>query len=207
MIYLLFRSETLLMFRWCEFLHIQHSIDNLRPAYSLSEWIIYSFPDGLWVLSYILFMGTIWKYDLRKGKVFLLILPTIAIISEIMQGLGLLRGTFDMVDVWCYIFATLTGLFIIYLINKDLYANEKNSVKVIISMATLSFYLFMAVGSDESSDSNSTYRDTEPTYSPQPEYQAPQPTPSEPIFDNGTIEEEADTLLMRDSFDNNVIED
>ena len=51
-IYLTLRSESLIMFRWCEIIYIKEYVDNIRLPYILPNWIVFSLPDGLWVLSY-----------------------------------------------------------------------------------------------------------------------------------------------------------
>ena len=71
MIYLMFRSESLVMFRWCETLHIREYVDSVRISCTLPNWIVYSLPDGL------------------------------------------MQGTFDWMDMVCYILGLLSGYVII----------------------------------------------------------------------------------------------
>lgn len=117
MIYLMFRSESLVMFRWCENLHIKQYVDALRISYALPQWIVYSLPDGLWLCSYVLFVSAIWNFDLKQGWPYIFSLPVIAIGSELAQAYNLVRGTFDWTDIICYILGLLSGCMIVKYFN------------------------------------------------------------------------------------------
>ena len=65
------------------------------------------------------------------------------------------------------------------------------------------FYLFMATGSDESSSDSQRNEEHE-----EEEYEEPvpsKPIEREPVFSNDELEEEQDTVLMRDTYDNDDI--
>lgn len=128
MIYLMFRSESLVMFRWCEMLHIKKYVDSLRISYILPQWVIYSLPDGLWLCSYVLFVSAIWNFDLKQGWPYIFSLPAIAIGSELAQAFGWINGTFDWIDLVCYVFGLLAGCMIVeYLKLRD---NEKEKKRI-----------------------------------------------------------------------------
>lgn len=82
---------------------------------------------------------------------------------------------------------------------------RKIAFKVVASVLSLCFYLFMATGSDESS-SDSPKRE-EPVYTPSKpiEKEPTKPIEKEPIFSNDELEEEQDTILMKDTYDNDDI--
>lgn len=104
-LYLGFRSQDLLMFRWVNYLGLSNIVNLWRSycsQYPLPEWISYALPDGLWLLSYMLLMHTIWGEHIRQYKVWVYILPVIAITSELMQLVILSLGTFDIMDIICY---------------------------------------------------------------------------------------------------------
>ena len=113
MIYLMFRSESLVMFRWCETLHIREYVDSVRISCTLPNWIVYSLPDGLWLCSYLLLVSAIWNFDLKQGWLYVFSLPVVAIGSELAQAFGLMQGTFDWMDMVCYILGLLSGYVII----------------------------------------------------------------------------------------------
>lgn len=126
LIYLLFRSKTLLMFRWCEFFGIDSALDDLRRNYTysidLDNWVKFSLPDGLWLFSYLLLMDILWENNNScKRHFWISALPLIAICSEIMQYEELLQGTFDIIDLYCY----LSAIFI-FIITKKLSVYEKS---------------------------------------------------------------------------------
>lgn len=115
-VYLLYRTPSLKVFSWLDSLHLKDPLLASRPksAGGLPGWFLYSFPDGCWIFSYILAMGGIWMGRIRQGIIFLAILPVIAITSEILQGAGLLRGTFDWGDLTAYLLGALLGSIWLY---------------------------------------------------------------------------------------------
>ena len=119
-IYIIFRSERLLMFQWFEFLKLNYLIQQIRTynaSYKLPYWFVYSFPDGLWIMSYLLILIEIWNRKINNQNIFwILIIPFIAITSEAFQYVGILRGTFDILDLISY----LLGTFIPFIIYKKL---------------------------------------------------------------------------------------
>lgn len=78
---------------------------------------------------------------------------------------------------------------------------KKNVFKVIASVLSLCFYLFMAAGSDESSSDSPREEEPVPFEEPVPS----KPIEKEPIFSNDELEEERDTILMKDIYDNDDI--
>lgn len=122
-IYLAFRSESLLMFTWAKKLGLESQIEHLRiimqPYYPSSEWMLFSLPDGLWVLSYVIMMSAVWKFQIREHWILIGLIPAIAICSELLQAIGVFPGTFDVSDLLTYIGSFLIGVFYCN-INKNL---------------------------------------------------------------------------------------
>lgn len=105
-IYIAFRSTSLRMFGWFNDLGLHDYIMNVRilsNSIQLHEIIKYCIPDGLWTLSYILFMDAIWSPNVNTQVFFGSIIPVIGCISEILQKLSVIKGTFDIIDLLCYI--------------------------------------------------------------------------------------------------------
>ena len=121
-VYLLYRSPSLRMFEWLESIHAKEFLLTHRPNRPaiLPDWFVFAFPDGCWIFSYILAMGAIWSFDFRRSKFFLLFLPFIAVASEIAQGVGLLRGTFDTADLIAYLLGTIVGFVCLFIIKKHI---------------------------------------------------------------------------------------
>ena len=118
-IYLLFRAESLLMFRWVDAIGAKPLLDRLRSRCAVVRigdlhWIFFSLPDGLWVYSLTAYMYLIWERKLsREGLTRVLIGPFLALGSEIGQALGILAGTFDVKDLAFYFAGSLLPLLLL----------------------------------------------------------------------------------------------
>ena len=127
-IYLLFRSKTLNIYRWCALLGCSDGIDFLRYAvndWNIPEFIKFSLPDGLYCAAYILVMDSIWQKECGWQKhVIVLSVPLFTITSEILQYFGLVKGTFDVYDLICYSFPPL--IYILFNYNSFKFNNLKN---------------------------------------------------------------------------------
>lgn len=99
------------MFNWFDDLGLNDIVMKWRDGYSytnLWEWVKYNMPAGLWLFSYMFIIDSIWEDDRNPFyKCFIIILPIVAIASEIMQSYKILPGTFDILDVISYVFAIL----------------------------------------------------------------------------------------------------
>lgn len=113
-IYLLFRISSLRMFSWISIIDLNSELDlirvhTIRYANKIPNWIIYSLPDGLWMFSYVSLMLYIWKNEITKQSLlWILILPIIALCSELGQMLNKVPGTFDSADLTAYIIGALS---------------------------------------------------------------------------------------------------
>lgn len=127
MVYVLFRPMSLLMFEWFDSVGLLRFIWRMRidTTLLLPNWIEYSLPDGLWIFSYSLFIGCIWNFRLNKSFPFLLLLPLISVIDEILQMFHVVPGTFDVWDICAYILASVLGIGYILLMNKKIVLYEK----------------------------------------------------------------------------------
>ena len=116
-IYLLFRSKALYIYQWCLSFGISDYVDVCRhyvQGCQLSDFIIFCLPDGLYCAAYILVIDAIWFEDNRLAKYLILsLVPTITIGSEILQLIGVVRGTFDVMDLVCYAISPLV-YFVVY---------------------------------------------------------------------------------------------
>ncbi len=115
-IYLKFRSETLLMFKWAENLGLDFFVSSIRGSFSFFsspkfKYVIFSAPYGLWLVSFCCFMGAIWHKDTSVSAIIWRLLgPAIAISSELLQLVGLLPGTYDKNDLLVLIASTIIGI-------------------------------------------------------------------------------------------------
>jgi hypothetical protein len=114
-IYIVWRTDELLMFGWFRALGLRSFVAVLReqPVAALQpiDWIRFSLPDGLWVYASTCVMLAIWATPPGSGgalpaSLLWLCTPSaFAILSELAQGLALLPGTFDLADLACYLLA------------------------------------------------------------------------------------------------------
>ncbi len=105
LIYLCYRPTTLKMFEWSRILGLDNNVKNLRrhaSSFSFGDFVIYCLPDGLWVTSYILIVDYIWTDNRKYQQLFSGILPAIGVVTESLQAVGILSGTFDVFDILCY---------------------------------------------------------------------------------------------------------
>src|SRR5690606_24761044 len=118
LIYVLFRTSSLKMFSWYETIGLGGLTNELRNwafqlADKIPEWILFSLPDGLWIFSYVSLMLIIWQNSISLKNIFwILILPFLAISSELGQLFGVIIGTFDFMDLLLYISGMILPLII-----------------------------------------------------------------------------------------------
>ena len=106
MTYLLFRPQTLLMFHVTDALGLSAVINSMREGISsqLPEFIIYSLPGALWAAAYILTIDSLMFRQSVMPRILVSgIIPVIGAVSELLQLIGLLPGTFDVADLLCYL--------------------------------------------------------------------------------------------------------
>lgn len=111
-IYIGFRTESLLMFKWFKYIGIIDFIKlyrNLVNKIDLPEFLIFSFPNGLWTFSFLMFINITATNYIRKILLSFVIFITIGF--EMFQGIKLIPGTFCFID-------TLTNIFFIILSSK-----------------------------------------------------------------------------------------
>lgn len=115
LIYIRYRSESLLMFDWFHNLGLSDSIEDFRSNSEMPnvyDWVKYNLPAGLWLFAYMCVIDAVWGKDKnRVSMYFLYVLPLLAVASEFMQFVGLLPDTFDAMDLLSYVSAIL--LFVI----------------------------------------------------------------------------------------------
>ena len=115
-LYLLFRTESLILFEWFRWLHLMPVIAEIRMvtlplAQRFPEWFIFSLPDGLWLLSFLLFVRAVWA-DASKRSMWVWAGAGLVCSfgHELFQAFGLASGTFDWSDVLAYLIAACTAL-------------------------------------------------------------------------------------------------
>ena len=121
MTYLLFRPQTLLMFHVTDAIGLSAAINSMREGISsqLPEFIIYSLPGALWAAAYILTIDSLMFRQSVMPRILVSgIIPVIGAVSELLQLIGLLPGTFDVADLLCYLIPYLLYMSIILKIKR-----------------------------------------------------------------------------------------
>lgn len=124
-IYISNRSGNMVLYSWL-------GIDYYNPLFewirnhscSLSPWVKFNLPDGLWMLSFLLFMEGIWGNEKHLKWRFCVPIIVFAFILEILQYRGYFPGTGDLLDIVSYIAAIL--LFILLINLKHKYYEKNN---------------------------------------------------------------------------------
>ena len=105
LIYLLWRAESLVMFQWVDALGGTEVLRACRawasPVRSfIPEWVAYSIPDAMWVYACTAHFGVIWRgVSGWYSRVWRWLGWVLAFGGELGQGLGLVPGTFDWMDL------------------------------------------------------------------------------------------------------------
>jgi len=103
--YLLFRTDSLIMFRWVEGLGLSAPLAAARADLgglgdSLPDSFLYSFPDAAWLYAFGAQMVILHRDSKLMVRAFwVLLAPLMALGAEFGQALGWVRGTFDVADV------------------------------------------------------------------------------------------------------------
>ena len=107
-LYILFRSTELKMFKWFSMIGMDNIIYLARTEFYqirniLPDWIYYSLPDGLWVYSFTSALIIYWHNGVNNVKFWLIIPFFTGVITELLQFFNLFPGTFDFIDLTFYV--------------------------------------------------------------------------------------------------------
>jgi len=106
LIYVIFRSNS-----------IFNIIDkNLSENWRIPNWIKYNLPDGLWLFSLNSTILLIWKNHRSLPFIFwIAFITSISIIIEYLQQHRIIKGTFDINDIFAYIISLITFVLLLVL--------------------------------------------------------------------------------------------
>lgn len=106
-IYLLFRPRSLVGFTALDLMGLGPWADQMRQAamgWSIPEFVVYCLPNGLWSTSYILLIDVLLATQSRRVRILVAsIIPLLGAVSEVLQAFALCPGTFDVLDLCCYL--------------------------------------------------------------------------------------------------------
>ena len=111
-LYLVLRRRSLRLFCWAEAIGLGAVVDRARAPTGrwrdgLPEWVVYSLPDGLWLLSLSVAVAQIWG-PRPQGSWWICAAVAVALLHEAAQWSGLVPGTFSGMDVLAYL--TVAGV-------------------------------------------------------------------------------------------------
>jgi hypothetical protein len=113
LIYLTYRTDSLIMFGWFKSIGLSDLVTFFRTNELLQNlvipnWVIYSLPDALWLFSFTYLTILIWDFKISRQSIFWICLaPAVGLFSEIGQLIGVIPGTFDRVDLLLLFFAAI----------------------------------------------------------------------------------------------------
>lgn len=122
LIYILWRSPSLLMFKWFDALGLTTLLMSMRSACSdvrsnIPDWVLYSLPDAAWLSSGFLLYAVIWSGSRCGARHFWVwVPPFLAVTGEFGQLFRVVPGTFDVTDVMVCIGAAAAS----YLVSRRL---------------------------------------------------------------------------------------
>ena len=123
-IYLLFRTQRLVLFRVIDTLGMTDIINSWRKeaaSVNLQEWCVYVLPNALWAGAYVLTMDAILRSNSRNTRLLVTgFIPLLGVVAELLQAVNIIPGTFDWLDIVAY-----TLPYIIYILNTTSTKNQK----------------------------------------------------------------------------------
>ncbi|NNT71677.1 hypothetical protein HKT18_05545 [Flavobacterium sp. IMCC34852] len=97
------------MFQWIDYIGFSKQLQEIRQTLApvkmiIPEWILFALPDGLWMFSYMSLILLVWENNISKENiVWIFIIPFIALLSEVLQIIEIIPGTFDKLDLAMYL--------------------------------------------------------------------------------------------------------
>ena len=110
-IYISNRSRDMVLYSWLGLDYDNTFFEVIRcHSFYMPPCIKYNFPDGLWMLSFLLFMESVWSDEKFLKLIFCIPIIAFAFILEILQFFGYFPGTGDVLDIFAYVLAILLFL-------------------------------------------------------------------------------------------------
>ena len=111
LLYYFFRNSNTLVYKWFDFLPKNNNFVTFSNSSFLTNFFCYNLPDGLWVLSGLLFLRAVWHERPKTFLIYKVCFLFIAFSFEISQIFNGIAGTFDILDLLTMgSFALLEGI-------------------------------------------------------------------------------------------------
>jgi hypothetical protein len=114
-LYVLYRPRTLVMFRWFDQLGVGPFVDRCRAAMAvpdgaLPEMVVFCLPNALWLYAFVFLIGAIWQgQEKRLARLWIAVPVLLGLGPELGQLVGLVPGTFDILDVATSVVAVIAA--------------------------------------------------------------------------------------------------
>jgi hypothetical protein len=108
----LFRGRNLILFSELpSFLLVQSPLSGFNPTEPFVSFVCFNLPDGLWFLSGVLLIRSLWFGEKRWLRVYLSLFCGAALLLELIQLFPGVPGTFDPLDlITMAVFALTEGI-------------------------------------------------------------------------------------------------
>ena len=88
------------------------------------DWYVYALPDGLWAFSYTTFIAALWNFKSPQCIPIATVIPTVGLVSEILQYFNILPGVFDWCDLFMYVVGGVAGILYILIFHSIILKNN-----------------------------------------------------------------------------------
>lgn len=116
-IYLLWRPDSIILFRWIEWLGVYDHLQVARSAVrgvKLPYWLLYNYPNGAWTYAFTATLALIWADARPAKKVIYLLIPLFSgLLLEWGQFLSIYPGTYCRGDVIAHFVGAFWGYMVI----------------------------------------------------------------------------------------------
>ena len=99
LIYYFFRENNILIYKWFHFLPKNHNIITVPNESLWLDFLRYNLPDGLLLLSGLLFLRVIWYEQRKPFLIYKISFIVIILFLELIQIFDTIPGTFDFYDL------------------------------------------------------------------------------------------------------------
>ena len=99
LLYYFLRNNNILIYQWFAILPKNNAIIPFSHSSFLTDFLRYNLPDGLWLLSGLLFLRAVWHETPQTFLIYKLCFLVIAFLFELSQIADGITGTFDVFDL------------------------------------------------------------------------------------------------------------
>jgi hypothetical protein len=99
LVYYFLRDNNILIYKWVHFLPRNNNTITLSNKSFWLNFLRYNLPDGLWLLSILLFLRAVWHNDHKTFLIYKTCVIFIGFSLEILQIFDAIPGTFDFFDL------------------------------------------------------------------------------------------------------------